>query len=445
MRLSSHVSNVSAHQRSGLLLLELGGTKAVYTTTNGNKLAPTTSFPTPKASTPKQNAQQAVDKIVDVAVPHFNSLTPEQLKSELGLMACAPGDWGLNEQGDAIAKTAGNMNWSPNFNFSQAVREKLAQRGIQNVHQIPIIVTNDQVPAAWAVQGAKRPVVAIIGTGVGAGVGQVSPDGSVNFVATETGHKKVAGVNSDTLEDTISGPAIAKNLQSEALKNGFKNEDLILGIPVKNLYSANLDSKHYDETTRRYFASNEHFAKIAPHMIESKYVQSNLSKREKAIMSKIEKDLYEHSGKWIASLMLTNPGTDKVVLIGSVAAFLDKQRLAQVVNEQIGDKMAHLKIKDANTFFDREDPELVYRGLANMGRHALAKTQKAVQNQVQDLPKESGMGAWHVVGGVLAGAVLGFLAHMLTAPKKTPDANTASTTPTENKPDSSTRDSFTKS
>ena len=53
-----------------------------------------------------------------------------------------------------------------------------------------------------------------------------------------------------------------------------------------------------------------------------------------------------------------------------------------------------------------------------MAKQALAKTQKAVQNEVQKLPKESGGGLWHVVGGVLAGTLLGFGLHTLTSPKK---------------------------
>jgi hypothetical protein len=216
------------------------------------------------------------------------------------------------------------------------------------------------------------------------------------------------------------------------------------GIKVADLYSPADDSNLYDTTTRRFFA-NGSLTKQAPHMVDQGHVVSNLSAKEKKIIADLEKDLHMQLGKWISSYMLVNAGTEKVVLAGSVFAFMDKQLLAEATNAQIGDKMASLRIKNSDTFFEKEDSKLAFRGLANMAKHALAKTQKAVQNQVQDLPKESGMGAWHVVGGVLAGAVLGFVAHMLTAPKKTPDANTASTTPTENKPDSSTQDRFTKS
>jgi predicted NBD/HSP70 family sugar kinase len=414
--LLSRPQNQAFSQRQGTLAFDVGGTTITSAYYHGEDELPQNrqSVKTPKHTDSKQTASMTLDILTEQAAAYLKTLSPDQLSKEGAIGIAAPGV--VTPEGSL--KNSGNLEFPPDYPLAAQLQARLKALGFH----VPVVVMNDGKAPANAIVQFKQPALAIVGTGV-----NIAPDAKVK--SAEGGHAHLYGLKNHTVEDQISGRALARIAQEEAKKRGLKT---FVGIKVEDLYNESPDSSLYDKTMRRIGANHAPFEKNMTYLkVSDQDRVPNLSKAEKEILQHLDDHLHDKLGQALAIARLGNVDMDGIILAGSVADMLNLEKLRSSTNAYIGKKQkAALGIKDIS-FFAKVNEHAALKGAAQVARDALQSSGKSVTQEAKGF-------AWGtaLVSLVLGGA-LGYLAKAMMKPSPSPTpakptSDLSAMTPAEN-------------
>jgi hypothetical protein len=271
---------------------------------------------------------------------------------------------------------------------------------------------NDAVAPANATYGnLNNPIFVIDGTGVGGTVHKGMPG--------EPGHFRLDGPKGETVEDTLSGKALAKKVQELASKKGLST---FLGIKTSELYSNKADSDLYDKTLRHIFANHTPFQNAATYLKkDDQLVQSSVSTKERAVLQELDDHLHHEMGRLLATLRSVNPTADGIVLNGSITDYLNLEKLRKAINANIGEAMKDaFGIKNTD-FFIKVEAGKALEGATNIARDLLKNGTATTEAKAAT----NGFPWWQAGIALVAGAGLGFLGKgFMDRSKPTPSVNT---------------------
>ena len=401
---SKSQKNAVQNQRQGVAVVNLGGTSVTYATQNGsNNIVELNRANTPKG-TSQEVASKLIQELVSPYIDYFRNMSPKEFENERAFVLAMPG-----LIADGVAQTSGEVGLPAGFNIKAAIEAEFEKQGISG---LAVGVVNDAVAPANATYGnLNNPIFVIDGTGVGGTVHKGMPG--------EPGHFRLDGPKGETVEDTLSGKALAKKVQELARAKRLRT---FLGIKVDDLYKDEPGSKHYDATMYRVFANHEPFQNAATYLKkEDQLVQSSLHKNEKAVLQELDDHLHHEMGRFLATLRTVNPTADGIVLNGSVTDYLNLEKLRKATNANIGDKVKDaIGIKDTN-FFIKVEAGKALEGATNIARDLLKNGTATTEAKAAT----NGFPWWQTCIALGLGAGLGFLGKsLMDRSKPTPSVNT---------------------
>ena len=401
---SNSQKNAVQNQRQGVAVVNLGGTSVTYATQNGSN----NIIELKRANTPKGTSQEVASKLVQELVSpyivYFRNMSPKEFEKERAFVLAMPG-----LIADGVAQTSGEVGLPAGFNIKAAIEAEFEKQGISG---LAVGVVNDAVAPANATYGnLNNPIFVIDGTGVGGTVHKGMPG--------EPGHFRLDGPKGETVEDTLSGKALAEKAQVLAKQKGLST---FLGIKTSELYSNKADSDLYDKTLRRIFANHTPFQEAASYLKkDGTLVQKSINNKEKAVLQELDEHLHHEMGRFLATLRTVNPTADGIVLNGSVTDYLNLEKLRKATNANIGDKVKDaIGIKDTN-FFIKVEAGKALEGATNIARDLLKNGTATTEAKAAT----NGFPWWQTCIALGLGAGLGFLGKsLMDRSKPTPSVNT---------------------
>jgi predicted NBD/HSP70 family sugar kinase len=396
--------NAVQNQRQGVAVVNLGGTSVTYATQNGSN----NIIELKRANTPKGTSQEVASKLVQELVApyivYFRNMSPKEFEKERAFVLAMPG-----LIADGVAQTSGFVGLPPNFKIKEAIQAEFEKHGVKG---LSIGIVNDAVaPANADYAQFKNSIFVINGTGTG---GTVS-----KLISGEFGHYCLDGPGGATVENTVSGKALAKKVQELAKA---KRLNTFLGIKVDDLYKDEPGSQHYDKTLRHIFANHTPFQNAATYLKkDDQLVQSSVSTKERAVLQELDDHLHHEMGRLLATLRSVNPTADGIVLNGSITDYLNLEKLRKAINANIGEAMKDaFGIKNTD-FFIKVEAGKALEGATNIARDLLKNGTATTEAKAAT----NGFPWWQTCIALGLGAGLGFLGKsLMDRSKPTPSVNT---------------------